>query len=232
MPADVLEDPTPATELGPDGLAALKGIEVPDDLDLTTWWIVTETDARLVLLRPLAAPQDLGAGDVPTHELLAIEKVDAPNVPPPGWMLTRSTTCAIAVPGAGSASVTLDPQAMPDPAAASVALLVTERACASGQLATDRVRVAGLIETDVAVEVVVVVDPMVGGATCQGNPPTPFVLELATPLGERVLLDASVLPARGSSPRRRGDRAQLPLSPGTLSVTSSYAWSPGISPGE
>lgn len=200
VPASVLADPVPATELGPDGRAALDGMEVPPPSelgDLAAWSVVTESADRLVLVRPLDEPQDLGGGDLRTHELLAVEVVDASNVPPPGWVLRAMTTCSFAVPGAGSATVTLDPDSPPDPTSAQVPLLVTETRCNGGEDAEGRVEVVELRETADTVEVVLAVRPRdVGDATCQSNPPTPFLLELEAPLGERTLLDASVVPPR------------------------------------
>lgn len=204
VPASVLTDPVPATGLGPDGRAALAGVEVPPPSelgDLAEWSVVTESPDRLVLVRALDEPQDLGGGDLRTHELLAVEVVDASNVPPPGWALRAWTSCSFAVPGAGSATVTFDPDSPPDPTSAQVALLVTETRCNSGEDAEGRVEVIELRETADTVEVVLAVRPRdAGAADCQSNPPTPFVLELEDPLGDRELLDASVIPSRPVPP--------------------------------
>lgn len=198
IPYEALADPRPATELGADATAALAGHEVPD-LDLAEWTIATESTDAVVLLRALPEPEDGGGGDVRTHERLEIGLVDAANLPEsPAWMLTALGTCAIsaAVPGAGTATITLDPAKPPEPTSADVALLVTEMACASGQDATGRVEVAALRETDTAVEVVVTVRPPTGDQACPANPPTPFTITLDEPLGDRTLHDASVVPAR------------------------------------
>jgi hypothetical protein len=80
-----------------------------------------------------------------------------------------------------------------DRASTSILLLVTERACNSGQTAEGRIR--ALVEpTDAAVIVTVAVVPRPGDHTCQSNPPTPFVLDLPEPLGARALLDGGVEP--------------------------------------
>lgn len=198
IPATALTDPQPATGLDEDGRAALQGLEVPE-IDPAEWTIASEGPAEVVLLRELADPEDLGAGDVRTHERMVIAIVDAPNVPEsPTWMMTALGTCAIAVdvPGAGTASVTLDRDEPADPASVEVPLLVTETACNTGDDATGRVEVASLIETDAVVEVVIAVRPRGGDQACPSNPPTPFTLTLDQPLGDRVLLDASVVPPR------------------------------------
>ena len=198
IPVEAVTDPRPATELGTDGRAALGGLEVPT-IDPAEWTIASEAPDRVVLLRMLAEPEDLGAGDVRTHERLVISMVDAPNIPnSPAWMLSALGTCALATdtPGAGSATVTLDPARPPDPASAEVPLLVTERGCNSGEGAEGRIEVASLRQTGAAVEVVITVRPRGGGQDCQGNPPTPFTLTLDEPLGDRDLLDASAVPPR------------------------------------
>ncbi|MBU4517720.1 MAG: hypothetical protein KJ776_15970 [Proteobacteria bacterium] len=198
IPADAVTDPRPATELDEDGRAALRGLEVPT-IDPVEWTIASAGPEQVVLLRKLAEPEDLGAGDVRTHERMVISIVDAPNIPnSPAWMLSAHGTCALATdtPGAGTATVTLDPAQPPDPASTDVPLLVTERACNSGLDAEGRIEVASLRETDAVVEVIITVRPRGGGQDCQGNPPTPFTLTLDEPLGDRDLLDASVAPPR------------------------------------
>ena len=198
IPAEALSDPRPATELDEDGRAALRGLEVPE-IDPAEWTIASSGSAEVVLLRELAEPDDHGAGDVRTHERMVISIVDAPNIPSsPAWMMTALGTCALAgdAPGAGTATVTLDPAQPPDPGSAEVSILVTEMACNSGEDAEGRVAVASLRETDDVVEVVIAVRPRGGGQTCPSNPPTPFTLTLDDPLGDRELLDASVVPPR------------------------------------
>ena len=198
IPVEALTDPRPATELDADGRAALAGLEVPD-IDPAEWTIASAGPEQVVLVRALAEPEDLGAGDVRTHERMVISVVDAPNIPnSPAWMLTALGTCALAADysGAGTATVTLDPAAPLDPASAEVPLLVTEMACNTGEDAEGRIEVASLRETDAAVEVVLAVQPRGGDQACPSNPPTPFTLTLDEPLGERTLLDASVVPPR------------------------------------
>lgn len=198
IPADALSDPRPASDLDTDGQEALRGLEVPP-IDSAQWTVASSAPEQLVLIRELDTPEDLGAGDVRTHERMVVEVVDAPNVPnAPAWMMTALGTCALVVdlPGVGSATVTLDPGAPPDPDSPTVSLLVTEMACNSGEDATGRVEVASLEEGTDVVEVVLVVHPRGGDQACPSNPPTPFTLTLEQPLGDRALVDASVVPAR------------------------------------
>lgn len=196
--AETLRDPRPATELDATGRAALAGVDVPP-IDPAEWSIVGTGPKEVVLLRELTEPDDHGAGDVRTHERLVITLVDAPNIPSsPAWMLSALGTCAITSsdPGAGSATVTLDPAEPPSPSSTAVALLVTELSCNSGEDADGRIALATLRETDSSVEVVVTVEPRDGAHDCQSNPATPFTVDLAEPLGDRPLLDASTLPPR------------------------------------
>jgi hypothetical protein len=198
VPDDVLESGVTADHLSEDGRAALDGLEVPP-IDPAEWTVVEDGAERVALLRELDGPEDLGAGDVRTHEMLVIEWTDAPNLDPsPTWVLTAAQTCALRADlgELGTATLTLDPEHPPVPDARELHLLVTEMACNDGEDAEGRVRLSALAVRDDAVAVTVGVEPRTGGANCPSNPPTPFVVELDEPLGDRVVLDASVHPAR------------------------------------
>lgn len=97
-------------------------------------------------------------------------------------------------PTAGAAAVALDPDHPLDPDSREVHLLVTEQACAGGQAAEGRVQLAMLTESEDTVDVAIGVEPLTGEVTCQSNPPTPFVVELDAPLGERDVRDIAVEP--------------------------------------
>lgn len=76
-----------------------------------------------------------------------------------------------------------------DPDATQIPILVYEMACVSGIRADGRVG-ATVTETESEVVIVVrVVPPPIDAAGCVGNPLTPFVVELSSPLGTRMLLD-------------------------------------------
>ncbi|ARU51237.1 hypothetical protein CBR64_06765 [Cellulosimicrobium cellulans] len=198
VPDDVLESGVTADRLSEEGRAALDGLEVPP-IDPAEWTVVEDGAERVALLRALDQPEDLGAGDVRTHEMLVVEWVDATDVDPvPTWSLTAAQTCALRADlgGLGTATLTLDPEHPPAPDAREIHLLVTEMACNSGQDAEGRVRVVNLGARDDAVAVTVGVEPRDGAADCQGNPATPYVVDLDEPLGDRPVLDASVHPAR------------------------------------
>jgi hypothetical protein len=198
VPLEALERGVTADRLGADGQEALRGLEVPP-IDPAEWIVVEESSERVMLLRELDEPDDRGAGDHRTHEMLGIEWVDAPNLDPsPTWMYTRGNTCALRTDlgGLDAADVTLDPANPTEPTDAAVHLLVTERACASGKAADGRVRLVEIVEGTETVDVVVGVEPQSGEHACPSNPPTPFVVELTEPLGDRVVRDAGVHPHR------------------------------------
>lgn len=201
VPLSVLDEGTTADTLGDHGRAALEGAEVPP-IDPSEWTVLTESAEHVALIRELDEPEDLGAGDVRTHELLTVEWVDAVNLDPsPAWVLGRHGTCALRVGEAsaqeiGAAGLTLDPANPPDPAADEIHLLVTEQACASGEPATGRIVLTDVAEADDVIDLVIGVRERAGEADCPSNPPTPFVVELDAPLGDRIVRDAAVIPPR------------------------------------
>jgi hypothetical protein len=200
VPLRVLEEPRPASELGPTGREALKGEEVRPIDDLPTWTIVEESDTRLAIIRELDEPQSERRGFVFTHEFLAVERFGSPGPDGrPGWHMRSSGRCDLRkdLGDLGVADVTLDPATPPTSDAREVRLLVTERACASGKRADDRVRLVGMETTATEIRLIIGVAEASGAVrTCQGNPPTPFTVQLDEPLGERALVDASIHPPR------------------------------------
>ncbi len=93
------------------------------------------------------------------------------------------------------------PRRRPPPESDHLALLVTEFACNSGQDATGRVELVEIAETESTVELVIGVRPSgAREASCQGNPATPFTIDLERPLGGRVILNAAVVPSREITP--------------------------------
>lgn len=196
VPLERLQNPTPATEFSANGKEALTGESVPDLGDLREWSIVDDQPKYVSLIRELSKPRDEGQGFVRTHRMIAISKLDAPNVQ--GWMMTAAQECELrrSVEGLNPATVTLDPDALPQPADREVRLLVTERECASGNPATGRVQAPLVEPASDAVRVVIGVSPQPGNQNCPGNPATPYTLALPEPLGDRPLLDATSYPER------------------------------------
>ena len=96
--------------------------------------------------------------------------------------------------GFGVATFTLDPDNPPAPDSATLHLLATERACASGQAPVDRQVLPTVVESANAVTITVLVQEPVGAQTCQGNPSFAVTVQLDAPLGDRAIRDAAVDP--------------------------------------
>ncbi len=207
-----LQDARPATDLAPDVVAVLEGPLMPIEAPLSDWVIETEAAEYVVIMRRIEPPLDLGGGDVVDYDLVAISAGAEHAIPlTPPWGLDRASSCALRIDLGGlvEASVALDPDALPEAGDDRISLLVTESACNSGDPATGRVELVELVETETTVEIVIGVRPNVpdDGSpsvhTCQGNPATPFTVELEEPLGDRMILDAAVVPPREIGPDHR-----------------------------
>lgn len=108
---------------------------------------------------------------------------------------------AVAYPeGLNQVEIYADADNPPAPDQTEIALLVTERACASGEPMGDRLLEPQVIEEDGRVLVVFAAAANLGAANCPGNPSTPVTITLAEPLGDRDLLDAGVFPAAPIQP--------------------------------
>jgi len=193
-----LADAPPASSL-PDGPAnATDDAGAPAFDPSQEWKVVHQSVQRADLIRELEEPLDSGGGDIRTHEARTLEQITgASNVPDGTWLLTSAGPCIprlVTDSSVSAADLTLSE--VPAPDATSIELLVRERNCASGTPATGRIELLELRETPTEVTVRIGVRPREGDQDCQGNPATPFVVELSEPLADRPLLDASVVPPR------------------------------------
>jgi hypothetical protein len=112
--------------------------------------------------------------------------------------------------GLAASSWRLQPGTIVTPERRVFRILVTELACAGGQPATGRIEEPLVIRERDRVQVAMFVRPVGGPATCPSNPPTPYVLRLARPLGDRTLADGGTIPprpVRGALTRRAYQRA-------------------------
>jgi hypothetical protein len=109
-----------------------------------------------------------------------------------GCSLLLPSSTAPSLPSGASPAVWLyDPdQPAPGPDTTSFKALVTEQAC-SGARDIRGLLLPPMIEyLEFQVTVSLYLEPLPPGAhECPGNPTTPFVIELAEPLGERRLVD-------------------------------------------
>ena len=189
---------------GPTG--AVDDIGEPAFDPKLNWKVVRQGKNAVHLVRALDRPSDFGGGDVRTHERVIVERVfGAKNVRDGKWMLAASGQCTqrlVASDDLGDADLTLAKR--PAPGDSTIKLHVYEQQCASGDSAEGRVELRALEETAGQVRVWVGVRPPPGDAqTCPSNPPTPFSIQLAGPLGDRKIVDASVVPARPVRLERR-----------------------------
>lgn len=95
----------------------------------------------------------------------------------------------------------LDPKAPPPgPFTTQLPVVVHESACASGQTAAGRIRTPSVSYGPDAVEIAITVTPPTGSQDCSSNPPTPYVVELREPLGDRQILDSGREPISPPGP--------------------------------
>jgi hypothetical protein len=81
-----------------------------------------------------------------------------------------------------------------DPDSSRLPLLVNENACASGASAAGRIEEPDVDYRADAVVITFRVEQRGGSQDCQGNPDTPYVLDLQEPVGDRQLLDGGRRP--------------------------------------
>ena len=82
----------------------------------------------------------------------------------------------------------------PGPEATELHVLLTERECVSGQEIGDRLVGPRVVMTDAEVRLAFAAEPPPGHAfSCQGNPETPFTVELPGPLGDREIIEGMAI---------------------------------------
>ncbi|MGH2649674.1 MAG: hypothetical protein ACRDHK_00485 [Actinomycetota bacterium] len=181
----------------PSSFAPLAGW---DDIDLARadgeagffdrydWFVADQTPDSLTLFGQPASENEAD----PPYASASFER-QADHWVPVGWGQCRIELDA---PGWGNGRFVLDPAVQPDTNSRILSVLATEMACASGRAPEGRdVQAVVLAETDETVSIVILVEPAEGGRTCPSNPSFEYQVELASPLGDRMVLDASVYPA-------------------------------------
>ena len=177
------------------------------------WQVITvsETEALVVLLQTEAqvvaqlegvdgveVDDNFGDGDTLTLSMQSAELRDGT------WEWAGSSSgedCELATPvpeGLGQVEWEIDPDAAPlTPESTSIDLLAAERACVDGQPMGDRFRSPTVRETETEVLITLTVTPPEGDEfTCPGNPSQPVTIELASPLGDREVLEGSTTTGR------------------------------------
>ena len=123
------------------------------------------------------------------------------------WLLSgmgsgRPCQPTVALPeGLNRVEIRLDPDSPPDPGSTTIDLLVTETECASGREMGDALQGPQVVETDHAVVVAfAAIRPDQMSVTCQDNPSTSVTIELARPLGDRIIYDGLFVPPKALDP--------------------------------
>jgi len=104
------------------------------------------------------------------------------------------TLMALAPDGYGPATWTLDPSAPPTTDTTDLHILVTEMACHGTASAEGRISVQ-LKASGSVVSITTTVRSLSGAQTCPGTPPTPYVVHLDGPIGQRSVVDGEVWPS-------------------------------------
>jgi hypothetical protein len=187
FPASALAGPTGA-ELGDDPLAAALRAYIPGMAALLGgnpdgWRLLTRDDTHALF----------GLGQPPRMGFVQLTLVDGV------WKAGPSTTgeCRprLAVGDVSLASWTLDPRFPYDPAATTLHVLVDELGChGTESTPPERIRPPEIRDDPTQVTVLITATPLEGDQTCPGPPPTPFVVTLPTPPGQRPLADGAYLP--------------------------------------
>ena len=162
------------------------------------WRVAAADDDEVVLIREFD-PDEPAAARGDTHGTMRLAPITgAPNIPDGTWFVWGSSSCSPRLAeGAGEGQAELRLADVPSAGDTELTLLVREGRCASGRSAEGRIDLDELTLTEDEVRVRVSVRPPPGDAQdCQGNPWTPFAIDLGEPLGDRTVVDANLVPAR------------------------------------
>lgn len=162
------------------------------------WRVAAADDDEVVLIRQFA-PEEPAAARGDTHGTMRLAPITgAPNIPDGTWFVWSGSSCSPRLAdGAGDGQAELRLADTPSADDRELTLLVMERRCASGRSADGRIDLDELSLTEDQVRVRVSVRPPPGDAQdCQGNPWTPYTIDLGEPLGDRTVVDANLVPAR------------------------------------
>lgn len=151
-------------------------------------WTIAEATADSIIL--FGSPIVELPPDAPRYANASFSKADG-EWRPEGWGQCRVEVTA---EGYGNAHWILDRNAAPDPESDTIAIEIMEQSCAGGQAPIGREVLPVITEAGDALSITVFVEPVVGGADCQGNPWHPITVTLNDPLGQRTLFDGAAIP--------------------------------------
>lgn len=191
--AEALGEPRGAERVDHPAAAAIRELIASDQLpDQSGWQLVVLTDENALFVVPARPDEGFSYWSV------ELELRDGE------WSFVRSGQCDLqpVFEGIGAATWELAPDQSLQRDTQRVDVLVSEDGCASGMPPDGRVIPAATIYRERDIIVIFGVEPLPDAQTCQGAPPARVTLELDEPIGDRVLLDGSVLPPepRGGPP--------------------------------
>lgn len=113
-----------------------------------------------------------------------------------GWTFVRSGQCDLrpVFQGVEAARWELAPGEAPTADTTTIKALVTEQGCASGRSPDGRVLPAAVVYLADHIAITFATRPLPGAHTCEPGPPAVLLLDLEEPIGDRQLLDASIIP--------------------------------------
>lgn len=188
----IFDQPGTAEQEGTPQAAALRAQLAPgapegDWLPNTGWHLVGQ-DAD-------SSEFAVQAGQAANREIYSLSVEPGPA----GWKASGWGGCrpALVMPaGIGTAEWRLDPaDPVPGPDTRVFGALVTERACASGELPVGRVVGPAVVAREGEVRVVFGVRTQPGGHNCPSNPSVRVLVDLGELLGDRALVDPVLWPA-------------------------------------
>lgn len=182
---------------------------------------IERDDSRIHLLGPVPGDAD-GSGRY--FKEIAFDLVDGE------WRLDRWGGCRpmVDIDGFGISELRLDPSNEPTSSTQTLALLVTERACASGRLPEGRAVAPIVFESPGAVDVLVLVEESRGDVDCPGNPSFPLEVELDVPLGDRTIHNIAFEPPVALTwpiPQRSAELSLVVAGdPPSSGTANAFAW--------
>ncbi|MEY2425390.1 MAG: hypothetical protein QOI61_962 [Actinomycetota bacterium] len=183
------EPPRKLGDSEPDRVAADDPGMIDDDLKTAAVWRTYDDGEILNYL----------GGDPPDLHLVSMKLVDG------AWKWQGGGGCTAFVRHEGKTTANWAiPSDGIDQTASSFEVWASDRQCASGVAADERVGEAEVLETDDSVVVTFTATPLKGAQNCPGHAPTHRTVALKRPLGDRKLLDGGVYPPQ--EPCRQGER--------------------------
>lgn len=190
-PASLFDQPTRLLDASePDQAAAHSPAMLEPELATQKIWRVREDGST----------RHYFAGEPPNPYHASIELVDGE------WKQRNSGHCQTFIDVSPRAIALWAPTEDVDASATSFAVVVTDRQCAGGRSAEERVGEADVLETDASVTITFTADALSGAQSCPGHQPAKRTVELSKPLGDRALLDGSLYPAQPAC--RKGEESQ------------------------